>query len=319
MGASSRTGYVAPQSARHRAYGAPSANVPSDRGTTKRVNAYRRSLMRDLAPRIWPTVALFVMVILLAGFGILHFADTFDREDKLDDYLNAVLRADNAEQLLWITREMWLAQAVGLDAFNVFDDAGVDAVDLIRNLLIDFEAAHEALEARPPSLEEELLRAECVVTQTETGDWIVGHDGLADDSGSHDEHRRRDASGDQSVVDDGDHHGGSADGHCVTIAFVLQAFLHDINAMVEAIEGSDATAEELSGQMKRIWELGNEVVVPAFDRSLEAYRADAADYSDGLQSVLLFLQLGVFGFLTLVLGLRYVGVVLLHIVDADTN
>ena len=30
----------------------------------------------------------------------------------------------------------------------------------------------------------------------------------------------------------------------------------------------------------------------------------AADYSDGLQSVLLFLQLGVFGLLTLVLGLR---------------
>ena len=32
----------------------------------------------------------------------------------------------------------------------------------------------------------------------------------------------------------------------------------------------------------------------------------AADYSDGLQSVLLFLQLGVFGLLTLIVGLRYV-------------
>ena len=130
-----------------------------------------------------------------------------------------------------------------------------------------------------------------------------------------------------------------------TVCFVfdysaLRTSLVTLTAMVEAIEGSDATAEELSGQMERIWELGNEVVVPAFDRSLEAYRADgehrilwliliwlvemlcfyvtdrllimistcvqwtAADYSDGLQSVLLFLQLGVFGLLTLVLGLR---------------
>ena len=125
---------------------------------------------------------------------------------------------------------MWLAQAVGLDAFNVFDDAGVDAVGLIRNLLTDFEAAHEALEARPPSLEEELLRTECLVTQTQAGDWIIGHDGLADDSAEYDGHRLRDASADQSAVNDGDFHGGSTDGHCVTIAFVLQAFLHDITS-----------------------------------------------------------------------------------------
>ena len=44
--------------------------------------------------------------------------------------------------------------------------------------------------------------------------------------------------------------------------------------MVEAIEESDASAEELAGQMQRVWELGNEVVVPVFDRSLEVYRAD---------------------------------------------
>ena len=64
-----------------------------------------------------------------------------------------------------------------------------------------------------------------------------------------------------------------------TVCFVfdysaLRTSLVTLTAMVEAIEGSDATAEELSGQMERIWELGNEVVVPAFDRSLEAYRAD---------------------------------------------
>lgn len=41
------------------------------------------------------------MTIALLPVSILHFADTFDREDKLDDYLNAVLRADNAEVLFF--------------------------------------------------------------------------------------------------------------------------------------------------------------------------------------------------------------------------
>lgn len=39
--------------------------------------------------------------LALLPVSILHFADTFDREDKLDDYLNAVLRADNAEVLFF--------------------------------------------------------------------------------------------------------------------------------------------------------------------------------------------------------------------------